>query len=391
MAKSTVIIVVIFGILTVGFGTFFAKDRIDVIRNSDTYAATVIECKWSQRRSTGSKRSGRSRSSYAPVAVSEEGYRAIGQLKVSKKSVCQNLLGHKVTIFVDRNDTSKTRISSFSQFWFAPFILLFVTTFGLACIFMRQVLATVIFCGAFLVGGIAGAIEYKMFQDPLDPPNLQPINPDKVLSTCIDQAMRQENTERLDRLKKLTCKKMALTDLTQIAQLTSIEELDLSLNQIASVELLNSMRQLRVLTLDGNRTLKSLEGLQDLKQLEVLKVHCASLVDIDAIKGLTNLRHLDVSCNQISSLTPITNLTKLEKLIMDENPNITNITPTANKPTLEVITLYRVPISDISPLLGNTNLRRVNIGNNDQVSCEQIDALRSSLLPTAKMIGPKTC
>ena len=84
MAKSIVILSLIFGILAIGFGGFFAKDRIEIISNSDAYAATVVECKWSKRRSIG-KRSGRARNSYAPVAVSEEGYRGHWAAKVSEE------------------------------------------------------------------------------------------------------------------------------------------------------------------------------------------------------------------------------------------------------------------------------------------------------------------
>ena len=390
MAKSIVILSLIFGILAIGFGGFFAKDRIEIISNSDAYAATVVECKWSKRRSIG-KRSGRARNSYAPVAVSEEGYRAIGRLKFPKKSICEKWLGHEVTIFVDRRDTDKARIHSLFQFWLAPIILLSFIAFGFACIFMRQVLATLIFFGAFLAGGTALALEFKVFSSPLEHPNLQPINAEKALDICIAQALREENIERPDRLKRLTCKRRDLTDLTPIARLTSLEALDLSLNQIVSVKPLGSLQSLRELTLDGNRNLQSLSGLEDLHGLEILKVQCAGLIEIDAVSALTNLRHLDVSCNQVSSLAPITNLAKLEKLNIDENPNITTIAAAANKPALDVITLYRVPVSDVSPLFGNTNLRRANIGNNERVSCAQIEDLRSRLKTSAKIVGPKSC
>lgn len=389
--KTNIIFVVIFAILSAGFGAFLAKDKIDTLKNSDAYAASVVDCEWKKQRSTGKNRKGSTRNSYAPVAVSEQGYRAIGGLKVSSRSFCEKMIGQEVTILVDRNDTEKTRIKSFSQFWFAPFVLLGGIAFGLACIFQRRIIATAIFCGVFLFAGTSAAIEFRVFGSPIEDPNLQPVDGKKALKTCIEQAMRQENTEDSRDLKKLTCKKRSLTDLSLLGPLISLEELNLNSNQITSLEPLGSLPQLRILTLDGNRTLETLNGLQGLKRLETLKVHCAGLVEIDAVKDLKNLRHLDVSCNKISSLTPITKLDKLEKLIMDDNPNITSIIPVSNKPELETITLYRVPVSDISPLYGNDKLWRANIGDAGKVPCEQIYKLRSGLVKSAQIMGPKAC
>jgi len=389
MAKSAVIFSLIFGILVVGFGAFFAKDRIESFRNSDTYAATVVECKHGRRRSADHNH--RSTSFYTPIAVSEEGFRAVGRLKVSSKSMCHNLIGHEVTIFVDRNDAEKTRIYSFSQFWLAPFILLSAIGFGVANLVKRKLVSLVVFIGAFGIGGTALALEYKAFHDPLDLPNLQPVNQEKAARSCIDYALRNKNFEDANQLKELTCKRRGLTDLTQFARLRSLEKLDLTLNQITSVKRLKSLTRLRELNLDGNRNLQSLEGLSELYDLEILKVHCAGLQNIDAVSSLTKLRHLDVSCNEISSLAPITNLKALEKLIMDGNPNITSLAPVANKPALEVITLYRVPTSDISPLFGNTNLRRANIGSNAGIPCSQIEELRSRLGKNARVSRPKDC
>lgn len=389
--KITIAFALIFAILVAGFGVFLAKDRIEVLANSDAYVATVIECEWKRTRSASRNRTGRYTNSYAPVAVSEEGYRAIGGLKVASRKFCEKMIGQEVTILVDRNDSEKTRIKSFFQFWFAPFLLLVAIAFGVACVFQNKLIATVIFCGAFLFGGGAAAIEFRIFRNPPEQPNLQPVDGKKALQVCIDEAMRQENTQQPDQLKRLTCTKRYLTDLSLLEQLSSLEELDLSSNQIKSLKPLGSLLQLRMLTLDGSRALETLNGLQGLSRLESLKVHCAELVEIDAVKDLKSLRHLDVSCNKFSNLSPITNLNKLEKLIMDDNPNVTSIVPVANKTELEVITMYRVPISDISPLFGNSKLRSVNIGNTTKVTCQQIYELRSGLMKSAQIRGPKAC
>lgn len=389
--KLSIIFLLIFGILTAGFGVFLAKDRIETFANSDVHAATIIECEWKKQRSTGKRRKGAVRNSYAPVAVSEAGYRAVGGLKVSSRKFCEKMIGQEVSIFVDRLDSDKTRIKSFFQFWFAPFVWAGAVAFGVACVFQRKVMATLIFCGLFVFGGTAAALEFRVFASPLAQLNLQPVNGEKALQVCIDKAMRDENVERPDHLKRLVCTKRSLTDLSLLRQLTSLEALDLSSNQITSVKPLETLSQLRLLTLDGNRTLDSLNGVQALTRLETLKVHCAGLVEIDAVRGLKNLRSLDVSCNKFSDLSPVKNLDQLESLRLDDNPNITNLEPMANKPDLTVITFYNVPVSDISPLFGNPKLRSVNIGNKSQVPCQHIHELRSRLVKAAQIRGTKRC
>ena len=386
------VFIIIFTIIMFGFGAILAKDRIELLANSDTYAATIIDCEWKKRRAYQSKsRSGKTINSYAPVAISEEGYSAIGFLKVTSKSLCENMIGHEVTILVDPNNPGKAQIYSFFQFWFFPFILLGAIAFGLACLLKRLKLAIGIFCGWFLFGGVAAAIEFKVFQDPPQPPSFQPVNGAKAIQACIDQAMQEENVQHPGRLKRLNCKTRSVTDLSTLKQLTSLEELDLSSNQIESLTPLAMLSGLRSLTLDGNKTLRSLDGLQHLNRLETLKVHCAALEDIEAVKDLKGLSHLDLSCNKFSSLSPLADLDALEKVIIDDNPNVTNILPLANKAHLEVITLYHTPVSDITPLFGNGKLRRANIGSAGNVPCHQITELRSRLVTSAQIIGPKAC
>jgi hypothetical protein len=301
------------------------------------------------------------------------------------------MIGHTVTILVDKDDPEKASINSFLQLWLYPFILLGGVAFWIASVLKRGTIAVGIICGFFLFGGAAAAIELKVFQNASDQPMLRPVDPDMVLHVCIVQAMREEKTQTPSTLKSLTCEGRSISDLSALRPLTSLEELDLSGNEFTSLAPLEGLRGLRVITLDGNKALSSLDGLQGLTQLETLNVHCAGLVEIDAVQEIRSLQHLDVSCNKLSNLSAITDLDLLHTLKIDDNPNLTDIRPAANKPLLEVITMYHSPISDISPLFGNDKLRRANIGSAGSVSCHQIEALRSRLAKSAQIIGPKSC
>ena len=119
--KVTTVFVALFAFLAVIYGGIIAKDRVGVLISSDSYKATIVECDW--KRTRGSSRIGsrvrQKRSSYQPIAVSKEGYRAAGRLKVSSKSFCEGLIGHEVKIFVNKDRPEEARINSFFQFWFA--------------------------------------------------------------------------------------------------------------------------------------------------------------------------------------------------------------------------------------------------------------------------------
>lgn len=391
--KLTTGLIAIFVIAIVIFGGLIGKDRLDILSNSESYNATVVECNWrkSRYRSNSGSRTFRSGSFYQPIAVSKEGYRAAGRFSVARKSICEKLIGHEVTILVNKDRPDEARIHSFFQFWLAPFGLLGGFLFIVACLFRATKTAVGIFFSFFVISGVNFAAEFKLFQDPLVFTNEKSVDPKLALETCINAAMRTENIDQPSALKALACKKRGITDLSHLNALTSLEELDLGLNEIDDLKPLSALTKLRILIVDGNRGLTSLEGIEGLRELEVLKLHCAGLTNIDAVKGMKSLRHLDVSCNELSDLSAITELSLLEKLNIDDNRALTNIEPAAKKPNLETITMNRTAISDLSPLMANENLRSINLGGSGEFSCKQVETLRARLVKGGRIRGPKSC
>ena len=263
--------------------------------------------------------------------------------------------------------------------------------FGVTCLLNATKAAVGIFFGFFIISGVAIASEFKLFQGPPISPNLHPVDTNLALETCINEAVREEKAQGPYVLKRLSCKRRGLTNLTGLSALTSLEDLDLSLNEIYDLKPLRLLPQLRTLVLDGNRSLDSLEGLEGLTGLETLKVHCVGLTHIAPVRTMKNLRHLDVSCNQLSSLSATEDLNLLEKLIIDDNRSITNIEAVANKPHLTTLTMYRTAVSDLSPLMANEKLRSINLGGSGAFSCHQVEKLRSRLVKGGRIRGPKNC
>jgi hypothetical protein len=110
-----------------------------------------------------------------------------------------------------------------------------------------------------------------------------------------------------------------ITDLTPLAGLTNLTELDLSYNNIS---------------------------------------------DLSPLAGLTNLTELGLSSNNISDITPLAGLTNLRSLSLHNN-NISDITPLAGLTNLTELVLSQNNISDISPLAGLTNLTTVSLWYNN--------------------------
>ena len=375
-------------VIGIGLSSIVVKDRIQVLVSSDNHSATIVECKGKAPRKARSR--GRSSSwNYAPVAVSKEGYKAVGTKFVSGKSFCQSLIGRKTTILVNRSDPTDARINSFFQFWLFPTAILFALCF--IALLKRPRAGIAIFAGFFAFAGGAVALEFGLFNDRPDTALVSPVDSTLALDACIQHAMGIEGVHSEGALKQLVCADRGLTDLERVFSLSALEELDLRSNNIESLAPLKSLLKLRELKLDGSRQITSLDGLETLIVLEVLSARSMQIDDIDALRMMTNLRKIDLNYNRLSDISALEELDQLERISIGDNPDITDISALAGKPLLTSLGMYRTTLSDISALYGNEALRLVNIGSSGTVPCSQISELRIRLKKSARVRGPKDC
>ncbi len=117
-------------------------------------------------------------------------------------------------------------------------------------------------------------------------------------------------------LISLSCRwNYKLTDISELAYLTSLESLNLSYT--------------------GVRDISSIQNLVNLKNLEIVK---DSITDISPIQGLTNLVTVDFSENNISNISALRNLNKLQNVNLLKN-NVNDIEPLINLRELEILNL----------------------------------------------------
>ena len=124
----------------------------------------------------------------------------------------------------------------------------------------------------------------------------------------------------------------------------------------------------------SGKKVRSLEGLQYAKNLEVLNLNENSVSDLAPISGLTNLRELSLVRNEVHDLSPIAGLTKLTSLDFYYN-HVTDISAVANFKDLEFLDMHACnrcdAIGSIEPLSGLTKLRYLSIESNQisDISC----------------------
>lgn len=153
-----------------------------------------------------------------------------------------------------------------------------------------------------------------------------------------------------------------ISDYSSLYRLTNLERLLLNDNQIDTILPLTELAQMKVepqlreVDLSGNqiKTLETLENgkhLGNLVNLEKLDLSRNQITDIGPIVWLqnTNFTELNLSENQLSSLNPLTNMTNLEVLDLSKT-GISDLSALANLTNLKVLKLNGNEITDLTPL-----------------------------------------
>lgn len=203
---------------------------------------------------------------------------------------------------------------------------------------------------------------------------------EKQLNVTIDSYTLNEAGELigLDLIAK------ELTDISPLAGLVHLSNLNLGFNQISNIDPLSGLVHLSELNLNANRirdisllsrfvSLSSLDlsfnqisnirPLSGLVQLSRLYLHENQISDISPLSGLVELSSLDLTYNKIRDISPLSSLVQLSHLELNEN-QISDISPLSSLIGLLELSLYYNQINDISPLSGLIKLSNLNLSIN---------------------------
>ncbi len=119
-----------------------------------------------------------------------------------------------------------------------------------------------------------------------------------------------------------------ITDLSPLATLTSLMDLNVGGNQITDLRPLVNLTNLIGLSLWNNQ-----------------------VTDVSPLGSLTSLIYLNLANNRVSDLSPLANLMSLETLDLTHN-HIGNINPLSELVNLRTLWIKENPVKDLSPLAG---------------------------------------
>lgn len=105
-------------------------------------------------------------------------------------------------------------------------------------------------------------------------------------------------------------------------------------------------------------------------------------------RSAAELGTLSCANSEISNLENIDALASLRFLDLGNN-NISNITPLENLSMLRGLNLVNNQVSDIGPLFNMSNLSSVNLLGNNDIACNELQALQEHL--GSNLIEPEIC
>jgi len=137
-----------------------------------------------------------------------------------------------------------------------------------------------------------------------------------------------------------------ITDISLLANLTSLKELDIAENMISDYSPLANLQNLERLGIGGNGSgYTDLSPLKNLINLTSISAHWCGIDDISALKDMTELTYINFFNNSIVDISLLGDLEKLEYVELGMN-KINDITPLYNLQLIAHINLRNNPIPE---------------------------------------------
>jgi hypothetical protein len=182
-------------------------------------------------------------------------------------------------------------------------------------------------------------------------------------------------------LTSLCAPNSGIRSLQGIDCLGPLETVTVGGNQVSDLTPLAQVTSLRTLGLDEN-PISDLGPLRGLSNLEFFSINGGQINDLGPLGSLTNLTHLALDQNQIKDLGPLVGLTRLTDLELDQN-QIKDLGPLVGLTRLTSISLKGNQIADLAPLVQNPGIgsyATVSVDGNP-IDCatqtENVKALRA--------------
>ena len=232
-----------------------------------------------------------------------------------------------------------------------------------------------------------------------------------VLNLNNNQIVDVSSLEELTNLETLDLRDNQIIDVAPLAELTSLTLLELAGNSVTNPGALYHLDQQITTTITGitvpgeviitddalraavkrtlriadadpilpdamarltrltasRRGIKSLSGLEQAGLLETLDVgQNEEISDLTPLEGLTNLKVLDLADNNITDISKLSGLTSLMTLDLADN-KITDVSTLSGLRDLKTLDLRDNDVTDVTPLSGLTALKTLYLRGNDNL------------------------
>ena len=168
----------------------------------------------------------------------------------------------------------------------------------------------------------------------------------------------------LENLTNLNLADMELEDISPISGMSKLSHLDVSGNNLKNLDAVSALIYLEVFSA-ANNPLESTDGISNCTILTHLDLSSTGISDISVIeKSAATLKQLYLDNNEISFITSISKLTSLTELSLDNN-KIYSIDPLKEISTLSKLSLKSNQIINLSAISKNTNLSNLDVSFNN--------------------------
>ena len=186
--------------------------------------------------------------------------------------------------------------------------------------------------------------------------------PDPALRAAIREELGLPETvpltkEDIQELERLNAERRGIADITGLEFAENLVGLHLGDegNYVVDLSPLATLTSLRNLNVGGNQV-ANLRPLVNLTNLTGLSLWNNQVTDVSPLKSLTALTYLNLADNRVSDLSPLANLRSLEVLDLFDN-EVENVVPLANLENLNELILTENRVGNLGPLTGLTELR----------------------------------
>jgi len=144
--------------------------------------------------------------------------------------------------------------------------------------------------------------------------------------------------------------------------------------EIGSVSGLEYATNLRIVNLLGNH-ITDLTPLVNLPNLEGLNITGNGLTDVSVLSSLTGLLQLGIGQNQLTDISVVSNMPHLRSLSIHQNPQLTDLTPIDDLDSLTEINIDGLGLTDLSPISSKVTLEVISANSNQITGIPELASL----------------